>query len=412
MTQSAQQLPVPVPDQPPALPAKAVPQVVQTQVTHLRPPARAARVRRRHWRLISSFVILVLQPILAVAAYLWIATEDQYASVTGFTIRQEEGGNASELLGGLQLLGGTNSASDGDILYEFILSQSLVEAVDTRLGLVDHFSQHWNTDPVFSLWPNPTVEDLQWYWQRTVRVSFDARTGLTEVQVLAFSPDMAQSIAAEILSQSQDMINDLNEQARSDAMRYANADLQEALTRLKSAREALTAFRSRTQIVDPEADLQGRMGVMNNLQQQLAEALIDYDMLKMTSNRNNDPRIEQASRRIDVIRERIGEERRNFASEDSETQAGDYPSLIAEYEGLVVDREFAEETYRAALAAVDMARAKAERQSRYLATYIDPTLPERSQYPQRMMITGLVALFALFGWAVLVMIYYSIRDRA
>lgn len=406
MTEIAQKLPVPMPEQPP-VPARPAP-----QVAHLRPPARPARVRRRHWGLITSFVLLVVQPILALVAYLWIIAEDQYASVTGFTIRQEEGGNASELLGGLQLLGGSNTASDGDILYEFILSQSLVQKVDEKLGLVDHYSANWQSDPVFSLWANPTIEDLQWYWKRTVRVSFDARTGLTEVQVLAFSPDMAQAITREILAQSQQMINDLNEQARSDAMRYATADLEEALTRLKSAREALTAFRSRTQIVDPESDLQGRMGVMSNLQQQLAEALIDYDLLEMTSTRKSDPRIQQAKRRIEVIRDRIDQERRSFSAEDPATQAGAYPSMIAEYEGLVVDREFAEESYRAALAAVDLARAKAERQSRYLATYIDPTLPERSQYPQRFMIAGLFALFVVFAWAVLVMIYYSIRDRA
>ncbi|WP_260107663.1 hypothetical protein [Phaeobacter inhibens] len=66
-------------------------------------------------------------------------------------------------------------------------------------------------------------------------------------------------------------------QARADAMRYARADLDEALERLKDARQSLTSFRTRTRIVDPEADIQGRMGVMNNLQQQLAEALIQYE---------------------------------------------------------------------------------------------------------------------------------------
>jgi len=223
---------------------------------------------------------------------------------------------------------------------------------------------------------------------------------------------MAHDIARAIVDRSQAMINDLNLQAREDAMGYARADLDEALERLKAAREALTRFRTRTQIVDPETDIQSRMGVMANLQQQLAQALIDFDLLQQTTI-EGDPRLRQGRQRIDVIRTRIASERQSFATDDGGAGlAGeDYPSLIAEYEGLSVDREFAEETYRAALAALDVARDQAQRQSRYLATYIAPTRPETSEYPRRFVLTGLVGLFMLLLWSVLSLIYYSIRDR-
>jgi capsular polysaccharide transport system permease protein len=114
-----------------------------------------------------------------------------------------------------------------------------------------------------------------------------------------------------------------------------------------------------------------------------------------------------------VIRERIAEERDAFAS-SPETGVGrqDYPRLIAEYEGLVVDREFAEETYRAALAGLDAARAQAQRQSRYLATYIEPTLAQSAEFPRRFVLAGLVGLVLVLGWAILALVYYSVRDRA
>ena len=72
-----------------------------------------------------------------------------------------------------------------------------------------------------------------------------------------------------------------------------------------------------------------------------------------------------------------------MAAGDVDVAGEDYPTLLAEYEGLVVDREFAEESYRAALAALDGARANASRQSRYLATYVEPTYPETAEFPQR-----------------------------
>ncbi len=77
----------------------------------------------------------------------------------------------------------------------------------------------------------------------------------------------------------------------------------------------------------------------------------------------------------------------------------------------MVDREFAEETYRAALASLDIARANAARQSRYLATYVKPTLPQRADYPQRLIIFGISGLFLLLFWAILSLMFYAVRDR-
>lgn len=193
-------------------------------------------------------------------------------------------------------------------------------------------------------------------------------------------------------------------------MRYAQADLQEAVERLKTARQDLTEFRVRTRIVDPEADIQGRMGVLNSLQNELAQALIDYDILRETVN-PGDPRIIQIQRRIEVIQDRIRQERETFAAEKVDGSEENYPTLLAEFEGLTVDREFAEETYRAALAALDIARNNATRQSRYLATYIRPTLAQSAEYPQREILLGLTLLFLLLLWSILALVYYSLRDR-
>ena len=174
----------------------------------------------------------------------------------------------------------------------------------------------------------------------------------------------------------------------------------------------MTEFRTRTQIVDPQADLESRLGVMGNLQQQLAQAFIDYDLLLSVSNAD-DPRFQQAQRRISVIQARVRSERKSFTSGATNNGAlgEDYPTLIAEFERLSVDREYAEQAYRAALTALDVARATAVRQSRYLATYINPTKAESSEYPRRFTILGLIFLFLTMIWSIMALVYYSIRDR-
>ena len=379
----------------------------------VQPIAQPARLKKRHWGLLTSFILLVLLPLVAIIFYLWTLANDQYMSTTGFTVRSQESGGASELLGGLAQFAGGTTASDSDILYAFIQSQEMVEAVDAKIDLRAHYSQPWPDDWAFALWPDATLEDLVWYWQRILGISYDSGTGLIEVQAKAFDPETARAVTTAILNESQDRINALNNQAREDAMRYARDDLDQAIARLKEAREALTRFRTRTRIVDPAADIQGRMGVMNNLQQQLAEALIEYDLLRGTSN-DSDPRLTKAQQRIDVIRDRIRIERQTFTSENTDTGAvgEDYPTLIAEFESLNVDLQYAEETYRAALTALQVARDDAARQSRYLATYVKPTLAQEAEYPRRAILAGLAGLFLLLIWSIGALIYYSIRDRS
>ena len=392
---------------------KALRQAAPPPVVEVQPIAAPARMKRRHWGLVASFLLMVLAPLAAVILYLWTAATDQYLSTTGFTVRSQESGGATELLGGLAQFAGGSTASDSDILYEFIQSQEMVEAVEAEVGIRARYSTVWPRDWVFGIWPDATMEDLVWYWHRITGISYDSGTGLTEVTVTGFDPDTAQAVARVILRESQDRINALNNQAREDAMRYARADVEEAVAQLKAAREALTRFRTRTRIVDPDSDIQGRMGVLNNLQQQLAEALVEYDLLRGTAP-ETDPRVTKAQQRIDVIRERIRIERQGFASDSTETGGvgEDYPSLIAEYESLSVDREYAEEAYRAALTALEVARDDATRQSRYLATYITPTRADASEYPQRVVLAALAALFLLLVWAIAALIYYSIRDRS
>ncbi|MCC5968272.1 MAG: sugar transporter [Natronohydrobacter sp.] len=376
----------------------------------IQPMAAPAMLRPRHFGLVLSLLVIVVLPVLVTTLYLMVFARDQYASTVGFTIRQEETGGASELMGGLSRALGGGAQSNADLLFEFVQSQEIIERVSAEFDLVDHYSATWRRDPVFSIWPSATIEDLQWFWRRMVRITYDRGSGLMLVQVRARSPEAAQTIARLIVTESEDMINRLNAAARTDSMRLAESDLDAALARLRDARENLAQFRVRTQIVDPQADIQGRMGVMNNLQQQLATALIDFDLLSQTADAN-DPRLRQLQRRIEAVRTRIAEERENFTQADVTIDETDYPRLIAQFESLQVDQAFAEATYQAALTALDSARSNAARQALYLANFIQPTFAQRAQYPRTSLLIALTFLFSTLFWGILALVYYSLRDR-
>ncbi|KGJ20137.1 capsule biosynthesis protein, partial [Paracoccus sanguinis] len=375
----------------------------------LRPPAAAATPHRRHWMLMVSFVLLVLLPSALWGWYLWTRAVDQYISTVGFSVRREEGGSPMDMFGGIFGSTASSTASDTDILYEFIRSPDMVSRAETELNIREMFSRPWPSDFIFAFDPSGTIEDLTEYWRRQVKIYYDDKSGIITVRTAAFAPQDAKALADEIFVESEKVVNALSDQARIDATKQSEVALEKARGVLTEARQAMTAFRVRTRIVDPTIDLGAQMSVMTALQGQLAEARVAYDTLK-TNARAGDQRLIQAERRIASLEGQIEAERAKFGGDDS-GDGQNYAQLMADYERLKVDLEFAEGAHQTARVAHEAALASAQRQMRYLAAHISPTAAERSVEPNRPWLMAMGAALALVLWSIMTLVYYSIRDR-
>lgn len=399
--------PAPAKQAAPAKPAstKAAP---AANPTFTRPFANPARLAKRHKIGAITFALVVALPVLIATIYLTIFAQDQYVSTTAFSVRSEAQVSSSDLLGSISGLGGSSSR-DTDVLYQFIGSQSLVSKLDQSLDLRTIYSKGRFLDPWYTFNPDSPIEDLVDYWKRVVRVNYDNSSGILEVDVHAFTPEDATRVAEGIFAASAAMINDVSAVAREDSTRYAREDLDLAIERLKAAREAMTAFRISTQIVDPSADIAGQVGLVNELQNQLAQALLENDLLTETA-RTDDPRLTASARRIEVIRKRIEQERNKFSAGEGQGDLA-YARIISEFERLTVDLEFAEAAYKLALGSFDGASADAQRRSRYLAAHEPPTVAQSSQYPRRLETIALILVFSAMIWAIGILVFYSMRDR-
>lgn len=368
------------------------------------PELPAATPRPRHWLVLFSFLLIVALPVLGTAWYLWGRAADQYASYVGFLVRSEQNNTALDTLSGLTQLA-QNSGSDTDILYKFIQSQSLVEEVAKQVDLAAIWSRH-PEDLIFSYDGSPQIEDLVRHWNRMVKIYYDK--GMLDLRILAYEPADAKLIADVILAESQKRLDEINAVARQDSMKYAREDLDLAIERLKDARQAVSAFRNENQIIDPTSATVEQAGIVATLQQQLAEALVQLDMLRVNAP-EGDPRIVQGELRVNSIREQIREQRSKVGSDQIEAAA--LAEIVSQFEALQVDLQFAEESYTAALAAHDSARASADRRALYLAAYVRPTLATMAEYPHRMRFLVVVSGFLLLIWLLGTMFYYGSRDR-
>ena len=349
---------------------------------------------------------MVAGPVGVGAFYLYTRAADQFHSISAFSVRSEEAASPLEMLGAFTQAAGSTTP-DSEILHDFIRSQTLVELIDQEFDLEAVYNRH-DDDPIFSLGQEQSIEAMMAYWERMVSAHLDSNSGVLEIEVRAFSPDDAQSIAEAVIAHSSDLIDNLSRVAREDAMRFTLQDLAKAEARLKDMRVAIRAFRTEYQIIDPEAEVESQVGVVSALQNELARALIELGTIQRYSE-GADPRLPNIQRRIETIRSQIAAERSAVSSHSDDGRS--LTDIMGEYEELLVDLEFLQNAYTAALAAEEQARIEANRRSRYLAVHIPPTRAQESIYPSREVLLLVLLGCSFAAWSILVMIYYNIRDR-
>lgn len=360
----------------------------------VRPAIRQRTPRRRRG---LSFAVGVLLPLGLLSVYMLGFAAPQYASTVAFTVRSADPGAVTDALTGFAELAGAGRSADTMILAEYFESQTLLERLDGRLDLVRHYAAPFGHDPLFALAPGATIEGRLTHWRHMLRVTSDPSTGLIGIEVHAFSPEMAQLVARELLVEGGTLLNDLNADMRRAATLQAQAELAATQDRLIAARAALTTFRTESRILDAAGDAETRASVLRMLHGELAEALADGVGAAET------PRVAALRDMIDAERDRLVREPVLLGL--------DYPQVLATHERLAAERDYAVAAHLAARRALDLTQAQAARRDLHLAVYIQPTLPERADRLRTARILGLAALFLSLTWAIGAIARAAVLDR-
>lgn len=369
-----------------------------------------ARSSRRGLRnpILLSFALLVLLPALLATVYYAGVANDRYVAEASFAIR----GNSpapSDPLGAITGLPAYGASSvDAMIVAAFIGSRDLFLAIDAELDLVRAFGRD-DVDWWSRLPPASSIEDRVAYWRDMIDVDFETSSGISTLTVQAFTPEDAKAIADEILARSEILVNRLSARARYDAVAFAQAELADAEARLRAARQALTDFRDQRQALDPVQVAESRLGIVAELEGELTRAQTEFATLS-TYMQADAARVVALQNRIAAIEEQLALERSRLASKRQGDEV--MSRLLADYENLAAEREFAANLYQGALVGLEAARNEANRKHRYLASFIEPALPGEATRPRRVMAIASVSIGCLLAWSVGLFMLAAVRDHA
>ncbi len=371
-------------------------------------PRRPNRLRqmlaRRGW-----FILFVVLPTVLAAGYYYGIAADQYEAEARFVVRGNQPSGPS--IGGLgQILGltaGLSAAqSESFSVDDYMASHDAVGALQKRLDLVtifrrpeaDFFSKLW--------WPDPTAETLLRYYRNQVTIQFNEDTGITTIKAHTFEPQDSRNLVQALLSLSEERVNEFNERAIQDTVRVAQREVDTAEQRVVAAQKSLTTFRMHEQDIDPQKTSTAQLALIHTLQLQLAQARAQLAGAG-ASVRQDSPQFVALRDRIRALEGQIAIEAGRLTG-----QNGALAPVLADYEQLTLQREFAQTSYTSALTALENARLQAMRQQLFVVNVVRPNLPERALFPRSTIMVATVFLGLLLSYSIGWLIVAGMREHA
>lgn len=369
------------------------------------------RRKPRRWANLpmASFVFAVVLPTVIALFYNFVIASDQYVTEFRCAIRNAdpiplEGPNL------LQGFGLTSQASvDSYAVTQFIMSQDMVERLESRIQLKSRFSIS-DIDWFSRLSASKPAEDVLEYWRSHVDATYETSTGTIIVRVRAFSAVDSERIAREILELSEALVNDLSAKARKDGVRFAEEQVSRAENRLRLAQQAVASFRDKEGVIDPRRSVEGAMGLIGRLKEELAQyqtqlrVVLTYMQPEAPSVRALKLRISSTEREIAKLQAEV--------TETPESRGTEVLSrVIGGYENVAIEQQLAERFYGFAMEMLQKAQASAERKTVYLAVFVPPNTPEKALAPRRIRETAVVFAVAFALWAGISLALAAVKDH-
>ncbi|MCJ2037235.1 capsule biosynthesis protein [Methylobacterium sp. J-068] len=384
----------------------------------IRPPA--SRPKNIIGGILKQFAVFVLLPTALAAAYFYVLASDQYITTAQFAVRgnvepmdESAGGGAGSPVGGNTAgLIQKHNSQDSFIVKDYIQSQTLVSAVEKALHVSKMFSRR-EVDFWERYDPDQPVEELVKYWRKHVSARIEVISGIITLYVRAFTPEDALAIAKDVVARSETLINDISRRAQADMLAHAETEATKAQERLRKAHVALQTFRNRWGIIDPLKTAETTLTTIAAMRKDRYKAESDLIVLRGSNLDEKSRSVQNLVSLISALDQQIKKLTDQLTTDGANgaDAANNMTRALLEYEELQIERTIATKLNESANLIVDRARVAAGKQQIFLATFVEPALPDDSLYPMRGRAILVVFFCCLVGWTSIALIIAGINDQ-
>lgn len=376
------------------------------------PGGKGEKSRRGHKLrrfLKSPWLLFLVLPTLLALLYFLVLASPMYVSHASFAVRSADASVSGGVdIASMFLRSSGSMGNDAYIINDYIQSIDLAENIDRELSLVAHYSSR-DHDMISRLWQSPTQDELLRYWRWAVVPQLNVDTGIISLEVKAYTPDMAQKLTQAVLSRSEALVNAMNERARQDAVKLSREEVSRAEERVRRAQSVMREFRDAHNLIDPKMTAEGLQSLVSGLEAEATTLRTQISEAKSYMHADA-PLLKSLRQRLAAVEKQLREEKLRVAGQGSVQD--NINALVADYEDLTIEAEFAQKQLVSAMTSLEQARIQQMAQSRYVVAYQQPTLPDESLYPRPFLFTFYVFAGMLLFLGIVSLIWASIREHA
>lgn len=370
-------------------------------------PVTASRdqAERRRALLARSAIISILGPTILYALYLIILAPAQFQTSTAFAVRGAEAAPL-DALSVLGISAPSSNVHDARIVEEYIRSHAMVEGLREDYGFNEAYSR-FTLDPFSFLPRNADHERATRFWRGKVRVMHDPASQSTSVQVSAFTPEESLRLTRGVLALSEGLVNDMSDRAMTDLAQAADREIQRKREEYEAARDRLAEYQGqRFSGVDVSTPAQQAMALVGSLDAELAQKRTELATMSQTYQPDA-PQLTGLRREIAALEAERARAVQRAMSTPGEQASG----RQIEAQAVLMDYEFAQQTYVTALQAAESVRRQSINDRKYVVAFVPPREPEQSNWWRRLGNVFAVLIGSALLWGVGALIYSIIRDH-
>lgn len=335
------------------------------------------------------FLVTVAVPTICSVIYFGLIASEQFISQSSFVVRSPKNQASLSGLGAiLQNSGFSRSQDDIYTVQEYMQSRSSLDALMKKMPVRQFYETKGDIFSRYNAFGlTGENEAFYQYYREKIGIHFDSVSGISNLNVTSFDAEESKKINEALLKQGEALINQLNERARKDTIRYAEEVVASAEKQVKEASSQLTRFRIKNGIFDLKAQSDVQLGLVSKLQDELIVIQTQLDQVKAITPEN--PQISGLTAREKSLRQEIARQLRAISG------GGDHSlsSQASEYQRIYLENELAEKQLAAAITSLENAKAEADRQQLYLEVISQPSKPDLAQKPARLY--NIVATFII-----------------
>lgn len=352
------------------------------------------------------FLLTVALPTTLAVLYYGLIASDVYVSESRFVVRSPQKQSQTNLVGALlQGTGFSRAQDDTYPVIDYIESRDALRELNVGNYIADAYSEHGDAISRFHRWPDGSFESLwKYYGKHIVNIEFDSTSAIAKLQIRAYTAEDAEKINERLLEMSERLINRMNRRAVSDTVTFAQGEVDVAAAKAKDAAAALAAYRRTYTVFDPDRQSALQLQQVTALQTQMLAAQTQLVQLQSISPKNP---------QIPVLQTNIANLEKQITAATSGVAGGknSLADKAAVYARMQLDSQFADKQLASAMAALENARADAQRKQLYLERLVEPNTPDVAIEPKRL--KSILEVFALgiIAWGILELLLAGVREH-